>query len=216
MRPLLRAASAYSGDTASATNTEPATIAASAKLNPAGIFFSASSADAEDATGAMRTDALDLIAARDLRGNTEHGVGVFVLSFGEVKDVVSRGRSSNARRRRWRTSEIFVRGKMDAAICGTRAHLTAAPAKEARRAATGRARTVCVGVSRLDRGKGTGSAVRSGWGRRMVPTGRANNEMRARYRRDARGFVARRVPASRTCRETAEAVMEAIATRGFL
>jgi hypothetical protein len=50
----------------------------------------------------------------------------------------------------------------------------------------------------------------------MVPTGRANNEMRARYRRDARGFVARRVAASRTCRETAEAVMEAIATRGFL
>jgi hypothetical protein len=49
----------------------------------------------------------------------------------------------------------------------------------------------------------------------MVPTGRANNEMRARYRRDARGFVARRVPASRTCRETAEAVMEAIATRVF-
>jgi hypothetical protein len=186
-------------------------------LNPAGIFFSASSADAEDATGAMRTEVLDVIAARDLLpGTRTSGVGVFVLSFGEVKDVVSRGRSSNARRRRWRTSEIFVRGKMDAAICGTRAHLTAAPAKEARRAATGRARTVCVGVSRLDRGKGTGSAVRSGWGRRMVPTGRANNEMRARYRRDARGFVARRVPASRTCRETAEAVMEAIATRGFL
>mmetsp|Transcript_1908 Transcript_1908/g.7611 ORF Transcript_1908/g.7611 Transcript_1908/m.7611 type:complete len:138 (-) Transcript_1908:40-453(-) len=104
MRPLLRAASAYSGDTASKTNTEPATIAASAKLNPAGIFFSASfSEDLEDATGATRTEVLDVIAARDL---------------------------------------------------------TAAPAKEARRAATGRARTVC--------------------------------------------------------RETAEAVMEAIATRGFL
>jgi hypothetical protein len=72
MRPLLRAASAYSGETASATNTEPATIAASAKLNPAGIFFSASSADAEDATGAMRTDALDLIAARDLLPGTRN------------------------------------------------------------------------------------------------------------------------------------------------
>jgi len=202
MRPLLRAASAYSGETASATNTEPATIAASAKLNPGFIFFSASASASEDATAATRTEPLAGTAARDLRGTFARP---FVCRSGVEK--VSRGRLGRqaARKLRWmdevRERARYLSAARDAAICGTRAHLTAAPAKEERRAATGRARTVCVGV--LDRGRGRGQrCVRVGDGGWCQPGERTtSDETDATRAGVSRGSFPRRAPAGRPQRQ---------------
>ena len=203
IRPLLRAASAYSGETASATNTEPATIAASAKLNPGFIFFSASASASEDATAATRTEPLAGTAARDLRGTFARP---FVCRSGVEK--VSRGRLGRQASRKlrvdgWETRERarYVSAVRDAAICGTRAHLTAAPAKEERRAATGRARTVCVGV--LDRMGGRGQrCVRVGDGGWCQPGERTTlDETDATRAGVSRGSFPHRAPAGRPQRQ---------------
>ena len=134
MRPLERAASAHSGLIASTAKTLVATAAASATLKPKGILRSSDAESSEaDAAVVTRTAAAGRTAARDLR---------------------RRDRGAGRRRTRGACRQIFPprRGDRDADE-GTagggrrvvdRAHLTATPLCEARRAAATRgARTTC-------------------------------------------------------------------------
>ena len=75
MRPLERAASANSGETASVANTEPATASASAALNPAGIFFSSLSS-AADATATSLVAFAGVATARGLRNRGRERVSL--------------------------------------------------------------------------------------------------------------------------------------------
>jgi hypothetical protein len=134
MRPLERAASAHSGLTASTAKTLVATAAASATLKPTGILRSSDAESSEaDAAVVTRTAAAGRTAARDLR-RRDRGAGRrrrearVVRYFHLVAGIATRTRAPRA-------------GDVGSS---NRAHLTATPMCEARRAAATRgARTTC-------------------------------------------------------------------------